>query len=86
MRSLAFSDLLAVIVTFDFTLGFLSTTLTSFYEFLGPAVTLLLGKVLHAFRRARNSVSCMVSEHCKINVVMALKVRSCTCPVERTRE
>ena len=27
LRSLAFSDLLAVIVTFDFTLGFLTTTL-----------------------------------------------------------
>ena len=41
LRSLVFSDLLAVIVTFGFTLGFLTTTLTSFCEFLGPAVTQL---------------------------------------------
>ena len=36
-------------------------------------------------RPAWNCVSRMVSEHCKINVVTALEVHSCTCPVTRTR-
>ena len=34
---------------------------------------------------ARNSVSHMVSKHCKINVEMALEVCFCTHPVTRTR-
>ena len=42
-------------------------------------------EVRHAYGRARNSVSRMVSEHYKINVATALEVRFCTCPVERTR-
>ena len=42
-------------------------------------------EVRHAYGRARNSVSRMVSEHCKINVATALEVRFCPCPVEQTR-
>ena len=42
-------------------------------------------EVGHAYGPARNSVSHMVSEHCKINVETALEVRFCTCPVVRTR-
>ena len=42
-------------------------------------------EVGHAYGPARNSVSRMVSEHCKINVETALEVRFCTCPVARTR-
>ena len=42
-------------------------------------------EVRHAYGRARNSVSRMVSEHCKINVATALEVGFCTCPVELTR-
>ena len=39
-------------------------------------------KVGHTYGHARNSVSCMVSKHCKINVET---VCFCTCPVVRTR-
>ena len=39
----------------------------------------------HAYGPARNSVSRMVSKHCKINVETALEVRFCTCPVAHTR-
>ena len=42
-------------------------------------------EVGHAYGPARNSVSRMVSKHCKINVETALEVRFCTCPVARTR-
>ena len=45
----------------------------------------IAGPNLHAYGRARNSVSRIVSEHGKINVATALKVHFCTCPVERTR-
>ena len=42
-------------------------------------------EVGHAYGRARNAVSRMVSKHCKISVAMALEVRFCTCPVAGTR-
>ena len=42
-------------------------------------------EVGHAYGRARNAVSRMVSKHCKISVVTALEVRLCTCPVAGTR-
>ena len=42
-------------------------------------------EVGHAYGSARNSVSRMLSKHCKINVEMALEVRFCTCPVACTR-
>ena len=42
-------------------------------------------EVGHAYGPERNSVSRMVSKHCKINVETALEVRFCTCPVARTR-
>ena len=42
-------------------------------------------EVRHAYGAARNSVSRMVSEHCKINVATALEVRFCTCPIAGTR-
>ena len=41
-------------------------------------------EVRHAYGRARNSVSRIVSEHSKINVATALEVCFCTCPVELT--
>ena len=41
-------------------------------------------EVGHAYGPARNSVSRMVSKHCKINVETALEVRFCTCPVARS--
>ena len=42
-------------------------------------------EVGHAYGRARNAVSRMVSKHCKISVATALEVRFCTCPVAGTR-
>ena len=42
-------------------------------------------EVRHAYGRARNSVSRIVSEHGKINVATALEVRFCTSRVELTR-
>ena len=48
---------------------------------LGPGAE----EVGHAYGRARNSVSRMVSKHCEISVATALEVRFWTCPVARTR-
>ena len=42
-------------------------------------------EVGHTYGPARNSVSRMVSKHCKINVMTVLKVHFCTCPVAETR-
>ena len=42
-------------------------------------------EVGHAYGRARNSVSRMVSKHCKIRVATALEVRFWTCPVAGTK-
>ena len=42
-------------------------------------------EVRHAYGRARNSVSRIVSEHGKSNVATALEVRFCTSRVELTR-
>ena len=42
-------------------------------------------EVRHAYGRARNSVSRIVSEHYEINVATALEVRFCTSRVELTR-
>ena len=41
-------------------------------------------EVGHAYGRARNAVSRMVSKHCKISVATVLEVRFCTCPVAGT--
>ena len=42
-------------------------------------------EVGHAYGRARNAVSRMVSKHCKISVATTLEVRFFTCPVAGTR-
>ena len=47
--------------------------------------SLIPEEVGHAYGRARNAVSRMVSKHCKISVATALEVRFCTCPVAGTR-
>ena len=54
------------------------------FSILGP-VSYGAEEVGHAYGPARNSVSRMVSKHCKINVETALEVCFCTCPVARTR-
>ena len=42
-------------------------------------------EVGHAYGCARNSMSRMVSKHCKISVATALEVRFCTCLDTGTR-